>query len=368
MKKIQKELLASLIEKRAKSDLAKCNIGGAEIQVFQDGELVYKKRFGAADLKEKELSDRTLFRLASMTKPITAAAAMILVDRGLLSLSDRVDRFYPAFSDMAVFGSDEKNAVGITVEHLLTHTSGIGSGEAWVESCKSLTDGDKSCVESFISFLSRQPLSFLPGTKQEYSGIGAFSVLTGIIQKITAMPYPDFLKKEIFEPCGMTDTTFTPTEEEWANLIAMHAKSDGKSTVGTTFDGCIFESFPPESYLGGAGLVSTADDYMRFAKMLLAGGISDGRRILSEAAVCEIKRPRFEMSDEEWWGLGVRVVTRSNPIPIGSYGWSGAYGTHCFIDPENKIIGIYMKNSRHDGGSGAVTSKNLEIDICASLK
>jgi CubicO group peptidase (beta-lactamase class C family) len=294
---------------------------------------------------------------------------MILVDRGLLSLSDTVDKYYPEFAQMRVFGSDE-TVDSITVEQLLTHTSGIGSGDAWAESLKVLHAEDKSSVESFRAFLSNQPLSFVPGTKQEYSGIGAFSVLTAIIQKISGMTYAEFLKKEIFEPCKMINTTFSPSAEQWQKLIEMHGKRADKNAIGKTWDGCVFEAFPPESYLGGAGLISSIADYLNFAKMLVSRGEFEGKRIISEAAVSELSKPRFNINDVEWWGLGVRVITgyTGSPIPLGAYGWSGAYGTHFWVDPENKIIGIYMKNSRYDGGSGAVTSKNFEIDVYSSLE
>ena len=369
MKILNKVKLASAIESRAKEDLALCNIDGASVLVWQSGEVIYINHFGAASLDGKTLSDNTLFRMASMTKPISAVAAMILVDRGLLSLSDTVDKYYPEFSKMRVFGTDE-TVDSITVEQLLTHTSGIGSGDAWAESLKVLHAEDKSSVESFRAFLSNQPLSFVPGTKQEYSGIGAFSVLTAIIQKISGMTYAEFLKKEIFEPCKMINTTFSPSAEQWQKLIEMHSKRADKNAIGKTWDGCVFEAFPPESYLGGAGLISSIADYLNFTKMLVSRGEFEGKRIISEAAVSELSKPRFNINDVEWWGLGVRVITgdTGSPIPLGAYGWSGAYGTHFWVDTENEIIGIYMKNSRYDGGSGAVTSKNFEIDVYSALE
>ena len=118
------------------------------------------------------------------------------------------------------------------------------------------------------------------------------------------------------------------------------------------------------------GLLSSISDYLNFAEMLLNGGNFEGNRIISEKAVAEISMPQYRKRIEEAWGLGVRVITdeKYNSLPVGTYGWSGAYGTHFFIDPENQIIGIYMKNSKYDGGSGAVTSKNFEVDVYSSLK
>lgn len=366
MKYLSREKLAMTIEKRALEDIAACNIGGASVLVAQDGDVVYKRHFSSTDMPGDAVSDRTLFRLASMTKPITAVAAMILADRGLLSPEDTVDQFYGKFSSMKLFGSETEVPTKITIEHLLTHTSGIGSGDVWAETRKQMTASDLADVESFVDFLADQPLDFIPGTEQAYSGIGSFSVLTGIIQKVTDMPFPEFLKKEILTPCNMTDTTFEPSDEQWARLITMHNKKDGKNTVDKAYDRCVIQYFPTQNPLGGGGLISGLHDYLNFATMLLGGGVFDGKRILSEHAVAELSRPRVKRSAGHW-GYGVRVVGAGDVLPIGAYGWSGMYGSHFWIDPSNKIIGIYMKNSRFDGGSGAKTSRNFEKDVYSCL-
>ena len=367
MKRISQENLATTIEKRAHEDIETCNIGGASILVAQDGDIVYKGHFGNTDLLGDAVSDQTLFRLASMTKPITVVAAMILADRGLLSPEDTVDKFYGKFSSMKQVGCETRIPTKITVEQLFTHTSGITNRDVWNEATKQMTAENIADVESFVDFLADQPLAFVPGTEQAYSGVGSFSVLTGIIQKITDMPFLEFLKKELFEPCNMTDTTFDPSDEQWARLITMHNKENGKSTVGRTHNHCVFEYFPPQNPLGGGGLISSLSDYWNFASMLLGGGVFGGKRVLSEKAITEISRPRVKRS-VDYWGYGVRVVADEGRIlPVGTYGWSGAYGSHFWVDPSNKIIGIYMKNSRFDGGSGAKTSKNFEKDVYSCL-
>ncbi len=372
MKQLDRAKLLRSIENRVILDLLDCNVGGASILVAQDGEIVYQELFGTSDLKETAISDGTLFRLASMTKPITAVATMILVERGLLSLEDTVDRFYPSFSSVSVRneqGDMESTDKKITIRSILTHSSGIGSGAVWTEAAGKMTQEDIADVESFVEFLSKQPLSFVPETKQEYSGVGAFSVLTGIIQQITRQPYAEFLKKEIFDPCRMKDTTFEPTEEQWGRLIEMHDKVEDQNVRGKTYEGCVFERFPTRNYLGGAGLISSMEDYLNFARMLLNGGVFDGVRVLSEASAAEISRPQVFKRAEEAWGLGVRVITeeKKGSLPMGAYGWSGAYGCHFWIDPANRVIGIYMKNSRYDGGSGAITSRNFEKDVYSAL-
>ena len=359
--------LASRIEARAKSDLAEHNVGGASVLVARRDEILYQNHFGAASPNGEAITDQTLFRLASMTKPITAAATMIAVERGLLSLDDPIERYYPAFSAMRVQGREGICEKKIRVWHLLSHTSGIASGNVWADSYSRMTAENMETIESFVDFLSGEPLSFIPEETQEYSAVGAFSVLAGILQKVTDTEYEAFLQKELLLPCRMTDTTFVPSEAQWKRLITMHDKVDGVSCVGKTYDGCVFGKFPPTHYLGGAGLISSMKDYFRFAQMLLSGGVLDGTRILSERSLAEITRPRIPQKAGQAWGLAVRVRTgtENSSLPVGAYGWSGAYGTHFWIDPTNELIGIYLKNSCYDGGSGAKTSKNFEDDVYA---
>lgn len=372
MSKLVEPVLIKNITNTVAKDLDASNIGGASVFVAQAGKTLIKEHFGLTSPQGDPVSDNTLFRLASMTKPITAVATRILVDRGLLSLEDTIDRFYPSFSSMVVY--NEGNSVlpscnKITIRNILTHSSGIGSGRVWTNALTSITNKDIESVDSFVDFLSRQPLSFEPGTKQEYSGIGAFSVLTGIIQQITGMEYEEFLKQELFQPLEMIDTTFEPNESQWKRLISMHDKVAGKKCVGLTYDGCVFEFIPPQNPLGGAGLVSSLHDYCNFAQMLLNRGTFNGIRVISEESVGEISKSQFLHKAGENWGLGVRVVTEGgeSPLPVGCYGWSGAYGTHFWIDPNNDLFGIYMKNSRYDGGSGARTARQFEIDVYSAL-
>ena len=371
MRKIIREKLAKIIEERAKADLEACNIGGASVLVAQSGEIVYKNHFGAFSPDGESVSDHTLFRIASMTKPITSVATMILVDRGLLSLDDTVDRFYPSFSSMCVRQEDGTTVSvdkKITIRNILTHSSGIGSGKVWNDSVNKMKDINYDSVEHFVEFLSTEPLSYIPGTKLEYSGIGSFSVLTGIIQKITGMPYGEFLKKEIFEPCEMIDTTFEPSREQWARLITMHDKVDGKGAIGQTYDGCVFEFIPPQNHLGGAGLISSLNDYLHFAQMLLNGGIFNGKRVVSQKAIEEISKPQMQINPAgDSWGLGVYILSKDAATRPESYGWCGAYGTHFWVDPINEIIGLYMRNSRYDGGGGKI-GKNFEDDVYHSTK
>ena len=374
MRVLDIEKLSANIESRMKNDLDANNLSGASVLVKQGGKVVYKKHFGTTSPEGGEpISDSTIFRLASMTKPITAVAALILVQRGMLSLDDPIEKYIPKFKSTFLIdenGNKISNSTPPTIKHILTHTSGIGSGQAWVNSASKITSGDRNSVESFVNFVANQPLSFVPGTKCEYSGIGAFSVLTAIIEKLTGQSFECFLKKEIFEPCRMVNTTFSPSKEQWERMITMHAKADGKSIVGKTHQGCVFGDYPPTNPLGGGGLISTVNDYMNFADMLLGGGNFEGTQVISNEMLKIMSTPQIPESirpGNQRWGLGVRVITNTNTLPVGSFGWSGAYGTHFWVDPENEIVGIYMKNSHFDGGAGAKTSAQFEKDVMSAL-
>jgi CubicO group peptidase (beta-lactamase class C family) len=210
-----------------------------------------------------------------------------------------------------------------------------------------------------------------------YSPTAAFDVCARLVEITSGMPYNEFVQKEIFEPLGMVNTTFTPTEEQWSRFIRMHTRTEengvGVSGDGPTFPGCIFENFPLTWFSGGAGLCSTLPDYVKFAEMLVnEGKLPDGTQLVPADLIREMATPwvPFEiMPARERWGLGVRVITEaSHWMPVDCFGWSGAYGSHFWVDPVNKITAVYMKNSRYDGGAGSQTSSYFEQDVYACLE
>ena len=376
MQSIHLEHLACAVERRAAADLADHRILGASVLLAQSGKLRYRRHFGFVSPEgNAPVDDRTLYRLASMTKPVTAAVTMRLCQRGKLSLDDPITRYYPAFSNLQVAdGEGRLSPVGttITLRHLLTHTSGIGSGTVWGESVARMTTSDRESVESFVAFLSSCPLSFPPGTRQEYSGVGAFSVLSGILQKVAGKTLEELFSEELLCPLGMEDTTFLPTKEQWARLITMHDRKDGRSVAAFTPEGCVFENFPARNFLGGAGLISSPTDYLRFGEFLRTGRTPEGEVLLQGEALDAIRTPQLSETlhpGQQRWGLAVRVIVSEDyrRLPVGTYGWSGAYGTHFWVDPQNEIVAVYMKNSHYDGGSGAKTSANFEEDVASAL-
>ena len=374
MMKLDAKKVKENIEKRIVDDVRSGRVGGASVLVKQGGEVVYKGCFGSA-ADGVALSENAIFRLASMTKPITAVAVMKQVERGLISLDDALDRFITEYGEMelgrVVGGKVEivgKAQNKIKILHLLTHTSGVGCGELGVALGRgsSYKYGDR--LEDVAGEYANKPISFEPYSAQAYSGRVGFDLLARVVEITSGMPFDEFLKKEIFEPLGMRDTTFTPSNEQWERMVLMH-KFDGEKAEFSPLDKeHVFESLPLTYFCGGAGLASTISDYERFADMLMNEGESyDGVRILSAESVRRMRTvsiPYEIMPCREKWGLSMRVITSTSyTMPVGTFGWSGAYGTHFWIDPENEIVGIYMKNSRFDGGSGAKTAANFEKDV-----
>lgn len=386
MKQLNHRLLAELLDKRMADDQADGRVGGAGLCVMQHGKEVYKKYFGYKNQTEKiplDDGDTTIFRLASMTKPVTAVAVLIQVSRGLLDPDKPITNLLPQFSEMWVGELKDGKVVAkepakrlLTPRMLLSHQNGLHSGE--IGNAQGFgTEADRQNLENIVNFYSKIKLDFQPTEAQYYSAVAAFDVCARLVELTSGMPYNEFVQKEIFEPLDMKDTTFTPTEEQWSRFIIMHDRREedghGKSVDGATVPDCVFENFPTSWFCGGAGLCSTLPDYVKFAEMLVRGGkLPDGTQLVPEELIREMGSPwvPFEiMPAWERWGLGVRVITDERHwLPVTTFGWSGAYGSHFWVDPVNKITAVYMKNSRYDGGAGSQTSIHFEQDVYAALE
>ncbi len=363
------------IEKRVSDDVSSGRVGGAAMLVKQDEKVIYKGFFGTAD-GERAIDDNTVFRLASMTKPITCVAIMKQIEKGLVSLDDPLDKFIPEYAEMEIGrpSGDDIEIVGraqgrIKILHLLTHTSGVGCGELGAALSKRFPLKGGYNIADIAKEYSAFPISFEPFTAQAYSGKVGFDLLARVVEITSDMPYDEFLKKEIFEPLGMKDTTFTPSSEQWERAACMHNFVDGKAVFYPVDREHIFGDHPLTYFCGGAGLVSTLTDYEKFADMLLSCGVANnGERILSEDTVSLMRTvavPDSIMPGNQKWALSMRVILEPTygRLPVGTYGWSGAYGTHFWVDPENRVVAVYMKNSFYDGGSGAKTAANFEKDV-----
>ncbi|MCQ2479243.1 MAG: serine hydrolase [Clostridia bacterium] len=379
---IDAEKLKEKIEKTVNNDIKLNKVGGTELIVNQFGERVYDGVFGYKDIDNKiPLEKNAMYRIASMTKPVTAVALLMEAEKGKVDLNADVSDYLDGFDNMYVgkivdgkVVPDKKAENSIKVYQLVSHMSGICSG-AVGDILYAQIPVAKRSIAYITDYLKDKPLSFDPGTAQEYNNIG-FDIAARIIELSSGMPFDEYLKVNLFEPLGMKDTTFVPTDAQWDRFISVHSRTDdGKQMMNAkTVAGSVFGNNPKEYFMAGGGLASTAEDYMLFAEMLLNEGVgSNGTRVLSQKSVELMKTPCISkeiMPGNQQWGLGVRVVTEKNykNLPVGAFGWSGAYGTHFWVDPVNRITAVYMKNSTFEGGAGARTANEFEENVFKSLK
>jgi CubicO group peptidase (beta-lactamase class C family) len=363
-------LLADHVEKK--------RIAGAVALVARKDRLVYLDPVGFADVEAKKpMTPYTIFRICSMTKPITSAAVMLLVEEGRIGLRDPLSKFIPEFrgARVAVKSQGEGEADvqparrEITVRDLLTHTSGLTytflGREPFADLYRKagVTDGlveTEITVEENARRLATVPLVFHPGTAWEYSL--ATDILGRVIEVASGERLDEFLEKRIFEPLGMTDTHFRLPPGKLDRLATVYQpgpdKTIEKLPAGPVKNGYAVysSSYPrpgPSMYLsGGAGLSSTVLDYARFLQMLLNGGELDGARILTEESVALMTRNQCASLDigikshGDAFGFGFGVVTEAGKdLGLGSPGtfsWGGFYYTYFWVDPKADLIGIVM--------------------------
>ena len=321
--------------------------------IARKGKIAHFETIGMQDIKNKKpVEPDTIFRIYSMSKPITTVAVMVLYDEGHIQLEDPVENYIPTFKDMKVFNNEQtkthtaKNKM--TIKHLLTHTSGLtyGWGDRPVDKLYAklkVFERDSTLAEK-VEKLSKIPLVFEPGKRWKY-GVST-DVLGYLVEVVSEMPFEEFLQKKIFKPLGMVDTGFSVPQTEVERFAAIYRATEagglkfvGKPPLAT--DNATF--FPS----GGGGLVSTAADYLRFCQMLLNGGELDGVRILKTETVELMHYPHQQYHREGWaYGFGFHVVTRKNygknGRSSGSFSGGGLAATNFWIDPERELIGILM--------------------------
>ncbi|MCQ2431380.1 MAG: beta-lactamase family protein [Clostridia bacterium] len=384
MKKLNPDKLETIIAETTNARLADGRLGHAEIIVNQDGVRVYHRYFGTNGVNGPAIDGNCLYRAASMTKPFTTAAVMQCVERGLIDLKAPITDYLPGFARPMVAHAEQDGEGAwklvydhparntILVYHLLSHTSGIGSDS--LLSLQKLTCGSPKATTAYYA---EQPIAFDPYSAQSYSPSAAFDVAARIVELVTGEDFGPYVLNHICKPLGLTDTTFEPSDAQYDRIVTMYNRQeDGHGCDMPSYPrGCVFGDAPASAWVAGAGLLTSGEDYSKFAEMLLNLGMgANGTRILSEWSVREMQTPYVPEAIMNWdnrWGLGVRVVTRAtygNKLPIGAWGWSGAYGTHFWVDPENRITAVYMKNSAYDGGSGAESSAEFERSVMAALE
>ena len=259
--------------------------------------------------------------------------------------------------------------------HLLSHSNGLlcedDVGNDQMKYIPEFAYESNTMMAEYAS--ANVLLSFEPGEGSAYSAFAGFDVIAGLIEKKSGMTYAEFLKKYLFDPLGLMVTTFIPTEEQWSRMVTVHDVSAYKNDFITVNLGRhTFEKFPLHFTSGGASLVGTLEDYAVFAEMLRGKGEYKGIKILDRDVAelmtkCYVPKGTPGRDDYTGWGLGVRLVEGGQVLPAGSFGWSGAYGTHFWVDPENDITAIYLKSMRwYDCGEG--TGYEFEKTVMSALK
>ena len=375
------ERIASAIQKSVDDG----RIAGGVSLVARHGKIAYFKAVGMADRDtEKPMRTDSLFRICSMSKPLTSVAVMMLYEEGKFNLNQPVSDFLPEFKNMKVLDpswpQDRTSPPGalvdakrpITIFHLLTHTSGLTYGGARLGKAYregGVTTGliqQEGTIADGVKRLAKQPLLFQPGDVWEYSL--ADDVLGRLVEVASGMPFDQFLEERLFKPLGMKDTGFFPPEEKVARLATAYTYYEGKGLQpildgqvmkDEAFDAGYSADYPcrgPKTYFsGGAGLCSTAEDYYRFCQMMLNGGALDGTRILSRKSVELMSQNHLQGKlDTFGYGLGFGVTSELKHLTelgsVGSYYWGGFYYTSFVIDPKEDLIAIFMGQLHPTGG------------------
>lgn len=347
------------------------DLSGFVTLTWRKGEIVQLNTLGWRDVAAKAPMTRdTMFRIASMTKPVTSVAALMLMEEGKLKLDDPITKWAPEFSNMKVL----KDPTGpldqvydaprdITIEDLMTHRSGLAYGFTSIgpiahayEHALGSPLSNPHGPDQWMEKLAALPLSFAPGERFHYSH--ATDVLGFLVGRIAGMPFRDFLMQRILGPLGMVDTDFwCPPEkrDRMAHLYRLDEANDRLDDV----------SFPHEEHAphfcgGGGGLISTADDYLKFARLMLNKGELDGVRLISPETHALMTANRLTPEQREipfmgipFWmgqgfGLGVSMITDPEKQAWmgagsqGSFGWPGAFGTWWQADPEEDMVMIYL--------------------------
>jgi len=343
------------------------DISGAVMLVARKGQIAFVEAQGTMDVDtRKPMTRDSVFRMASMTKPVIGTAIMMMLEEGKLQLGDPVSKYIPEFKGMKVgvlqgpaptpAPADAANppkfytvpaARDITVKDLLTHTSGFSSGPMGQSEVRKNRRKPTETLADYLPRLGSTPLEFQPGTRWMYSASDGFDVLARIVEVSSGTTLDRFLKQRIFDPLDMPNTSHYPTDAQMPRLVTAYRKTDTglvKTENSLSMSSKVY-------FAGGGGLVSTIDDYSHFAQMLANGGELNGKRLLSPRTVklmssVHVPSTLPGRTTGEGFGLSVRVmqdaIAGNHRVSDGTFGWSGAYGTHFWIDPKEEVVAVMM--------------------------
>lgn len=352
-----------------KRHLAAGDYAGGVTLVARKGKIAHLEAHGVMDLESKlPMPKNAVFRIASMTKPVTGVAIMMMMEEGKLRITDPVSKFIPEFKEMRVAVAMPAQgapppAAGqgpaalrfytvpadrqITIRDLLTHTSGLASGPMGNSDVRKVARKANETLADYIPRLAQTALEFQPGTRWMYSAQAGMDTLGRIVEITSGQNFDQFLRQRVFDPLGMKEISFYPTEPLELRMPTVYqagAKGLQKNPNPNSMSSKVY-------FMGSGGLITTAEEYAKFGQMLLNGGELNGHRLLSPRTVEYMSAVHIPDTLPgrpvgEGFGLSVRVVNHAvaggSRVSDGSFGWSGVYGTHFWVDPKEEIVAILM--------------------------
>ncbi len=353
-----------LVDEKVGALVASGDIAGAVVMVAKDGETLHLGAYGVRDTTTgAAMTEDTIFRIYSMTKPVTSTAIMMLVEDGKIGLDDPVSKHLPALASPTVLveqGEEVPAGREPTVRDLLRHTGGYSYGFIGGPVAARYNEVDllarDSSLDAMVEKLAGIPLAYQPGERWVYSI--SIDLLGAIVQAAAGRPFEEFLEERIFAPLKMGDTAFYVPAAKRARFASTHGRGPGgkllvsESAVGSPY------LEPPSLPSGGGGLCSTARDYMRFCQMILNGGELEGARILKPESVAQMARDQLPEGIDHiaiggerpgvGFGLGFNVRTAEKEWgfggKVGEIGWGGAASTHFWMLPEEGIAVVTLRN------------------------
>jgi len=360
------------ITEMMKRHIAAGEISGGVTLVARHGRIAHFEATGVTDIESKKpMTKDAVFRIASMTKPVTGVAIMMMMEEGKLRITDPVSKYIPSFKDLKVAvalprqgpppGAGDEPAGPpkfytvpaereITIRDLLTHTSGLASGPMSTSDIRrpEIARKPTETLADYIPRLGKSALEFQPGSRWSYSPQAGFDTLGRFVEITSGQPFDQFLRQRVFEPLGIKEASFYPTETLEPRLVTAY-QIGPKGTMVKNANSSTMQS--RVYFMGSGGLITTAEEYSKFAQMLVNGGELNGKRLLSPRTIsymASVHAPDTLSGrvPGEGFGLSVRVVDHAvasgSRVSDGSFGWSGAYGTHFWVDQKEDLIAVLM--------------------------
>ncbi len=336
-------------------------ISGAVTMVVTKDKVIHLETTGLADIAaQKPMQADTVFWIASMTKPITAVSVLMLQDEGKLNVADPIAKYIPAFASLKTPSGQPAN---LTLAQVLTHTSGLGEGDAnAAHNAHTLAD--------MIPLYLAAPMQYEPGSKWRYTQSG-INTAARVVEVVSGMSFDVFVQRRILDPLGMKHTTFYPANMPSAHLVVAYKKDQatGALVVAPPLGDFGAAGHPP---FGNGGLFSTGPDYARFCQMLLGGGVREGKRYLSPAAMKLLTTVQTgslptgffqsaeygQYGENYGWGIGTCILRAPHPgvaamLSAGTFGHGGAWGTQAWMDPVFGVAYVLMVQRSNFGNSDA---------------